>query len=442
MYNPTQKQTKAPESNSSTEQEQVQRALQGLTKGIDLEASARYYGALVRRRVIHQAVDLLRMVMVYSLMDVSLRMTGLWGTVMGWGSLCKSGVRKRLRQCSGWVGGLIVSVLVMGQVALPRANACRFRLIDVTTVSGPGSHKIDWRMHLDFTPTPMGIHGVQLTDGRVGESLTRWQFAPNDVVLADRVYGVSRSLGVLFASLSSFVIRIGWQNLPLTDQAGSAFSIPAWLRILSTDPAAAPAQAHCWVTTPQGRFPLRLIARAIPPDKAARIRQRLRAEAKHKKRAIDERSLLAAGFVMVVSNLPDTWTAADILALYRFRWQIELVFKRLKGLLCFDHLRASDPQLAQLYLLTKILIALVLGQAQWRLALLAPDTYTDPRRPVSQWRLTQLVLAAFRQAVCGCLTWEMVIQHLPSLARYLCDDPRRRQSQLVALFHLEMRCAF
>ena len=110
----------------------------------------------------------------------------------------------------------------------------------------------------------------------------------------------------------------------------------------------------------------------------------------------------------------------------------------MKSILCFDHLRATDPHLAQVYLLSKLLIALLVTEGEWRLALAAPETFQNPDRPVSRWRLTQLALAAFRQSVCGVLTWEQIFEHLPQLDRYLCDEPRRRQSQLAALRNLEM----
>lgn len=425
------------------EEKQVQYAIQRLEKGGNLEESARYSKALQRHRVIQSAHNLLRMTMLYSLTDLSLRMVGLWGTVMGWGSLSKSGVRQRLRQCQEWIGVLIVQVMRMGQVELPQRTGYALEVIDVSNVSQPGSRKIDWRLHLRFDLMRRSIAGVQLTDGKQGETLTRWQFTPDSILLADRIYGVARSLGVLFGAAAFFVIRIGWQNLPLFDREGQRFAIADWLGVLSADPAAPPAQVQLWGHTPQGHFPLRLVARAIPPEKAEKIRQNLRAEAKHKKRQLDERSVLAAGFVMVVSNLPDSaWTASDILALYRLRWQIELVFKRLKSLLHFDHLRATDPQLAQVYLLTKILIALLLGEAQWRFALAAGETFVDPQRPLSFWRLTQLLLEAFRQSVCGSLSPHLIDQHLPQLKRYLCDEPRRRQRQLASLPDLGMLCGF
>jgi hypothetical protein len=387
---------------------------------------------------------LLRLVMVYALTDYSLRMVGLWGTVMEWGSLSKSGVRKRLQNCQKWIGILIVLVLRAGKLSVPKHADMRVRLMDASVISKPGSRKGDWRLHLSFDLSAGRIDDVQLTTIKEGETLTRWQFEANEICLADRCYGVLRSLGVVLGAGAYFVIRVGWQNLPMQDREGRPFSVSNWLRVQSNDPAAQPAQTQVWVRTPQGRFPIRLIARAIPPEKVERLRQNMQTEAKRKHRCLDERSLLAAGFVMVVSNLPaPNWSAGQILDLYRFRWQIELVFKRLKSLLTLDHLRVTiDPGLAQVYLLTKILIALLLGELQWRFVLADPDTFQDPDHPVSLWRFTQLLYDAFRQTLMGHLSWELIQSHWPRLKRYLGDDPRHRRSQFADRSFLEMLCGF
>jgi hypothetical protein len=418
------------ESLSEQSAQQVQNSLTLLEKRVDLEGSAQYSGALVRRRVIRTAMDLLRMLMVYCLTEYSLNMVGVWGTAKGWGSLCKSGVRKRLRGCQTWIGVLIVQVLIAGQLSLPRFAGTRVRVFDASSIHQPGERKAQWRLHLGFDLSLGRMDDVKLTSYKVGESLTHWQFTQGEIILADRIYGVARSLGVIFGALAYFVIRIGWQNLPVRDEAGRPFSLSDWLQVQSSDPSAPPAQVRVWVKTPQGRFPIRVVARAIPPEKAVRMRKNLQAEAKRQHRRLDERSLLAAGFVMVASNLPElTWSARQILELYRFRWQIELVFKRLKSLLLLDHLRVTtDPALAQTYLLTKILVALLLGELQWRLALAHPETFDDPDRPVSLWRLTQLLYETFRQAMIGSLTRDLIEKHWVQLHRYLRDEPRQRKS--------------
>jgi hypothetical protein len=90
---------------------------------------------------------------------------------------------------------------------------------------------------------------------------------------------------------------------------------------------------------------------------------RLRHEARRKGHDPDARSLGAAHFVSVITDLPArALPATQALELYRLRWQIELFFKRLKSLLHIDRLRAKGPELARSYLYAKLLGALLVDE--------------------------------------------------------------------------------
>ncbi len=406
------------------------KGLQKITGRVDLEGTARYSKAFLRAREIQSAFDLLRYVFMYSLQDYSMQQVGLWGTVMGLGSLCKSAVRKRLCNCRVWLGMLIMLLLCQQNLRIVRRTGVRVRLFDTTKISAPGSATTEWNLHVGLDLGRLSMDALELTDCHSGETLTRWAFQPGEICLADRSYGVLRSLGVVLAAAAWFVIRIGWQNLPLQHQDGTPFDLIAWLRVQSPDPAATPGQAQVWVSVPQGRFPIRLITRAIPPEKAARLRKNMLAEAKHKHRQIDERSLLAVGFVMVVSNLPDPiWSAREILDLYRLRWQVELFFKRLKSILQLDHLRTHDAELAQVYLLAKILAALILGEVQMHFWQHYPQTLLTTNPAINHWRVTQLCFDALRDQIRGDFSLSRIFQHLDQCQRYLSDGQRKRINQ-------------
>ena len=86
-------------------------------------------------------------------------------------------------------------------------------------------------------------------------------------------------------------------------------------------------------------LPLRLIVQRKTPEATEATRLALRRAAIKKGKKLDPRSLIAAEFMIVVTSLPGKgYTAKDILAVYRLRWQIELAFKRLKSLLHIDKL--------------------------------------------------------------------------------------------------------
>ena len=67
-----------------------------------------------------------------------------------------------------------------------------------------------------------------------------------------------------------------------------------------------------------------------------------------------------AHYVMVFTTLRGSeMGAAEVLEYYRFRWQIELVFKRLKSLLAVGHLPKHDERSSRAWLYGKLLVALL-----------------------------------------------------------------------------------
>jgi IS4 transposase len=57
-------------------------------------------------------------------------------------------------------------------------------------------------------------------------------------------------------------------------------------------------------------------------------------------KALQLLTVCATGYLMLLTSLPAEVPAAEVLASYRMRWQVELAFKRLKSLLRLDRLPA------------------------------------------------------------------------------------------------------
>lgn len=77
-----------------------------LASRVSLDEMARKSGALVRKRVVQNASELLRLVLAYALGDLSLCLVGAWWPLVGSGRLSKTAVRQRLRHCVLWLGQL------------------------------------------------------------------------------------------------------------------------------------------------------------------------------------------------------------------------------------------------------------------------------------------------------------------------------------------------
>jgi hypothetical protein len=393
--------------------------------GIDLESTAKETKTIQRKREISSAKDLLRLILFYATSNWSLRLVGAWALLNGIGHLSDVAILKRLRNSKKWIGKLVVMIMQKRITALKRMSGVRLRVVDATTICIPGSKSTDWRIHLSFDLGNLCLDGLEITDKYGGESLARFEAQNNEIFVADGAYPFASGMASVLNAGAGLIVRINWRNVPVRGPDGQRFEIIPWLKTLSTL-----SEKLIWMNTPQGWFQFRLIAAPIPPDKLEEARRRTRLRHQRKQKSLNENTLLAAGFVLLLTNLSaETWSGRLVLALYRMRWQIELYIKRLKSLLEFDHLRAKDPKVVQTYLLAKILIALMVDQMTKQVSLQYPDWFNSIERPVSIYRMTTLFHDAFRLIIAG--SWiSSLKQFFHLMQRYLRDSPRSRPQQL------------
>lgn len=339
----------------------------------ELERSAREFGALRRRRGVSRASDLLRLILAYSL-GLSLRQTAAWAAESKVAEISDVAVMKRLRGAADWVGHLLACMLAERAPVPSRAPGSRLRLVDATSISSPGSRGTDWRIHCGFDLARLCIDGVELTDQRTGENLGRVRLAADDIVVADRGYARWSGLHAARQANAHFIVRTGWSALVITDQDGTQADLLGLLRGL---PEARPGDFDLFVRSTSRRnpaVPIRLIAVRKSEPAAEASRKDALNRAARKMNEIDLRTLEAAGYVILVTSLPrENYSAENVLEIYRFRWQIELAFKRMKSLLQLGDLPSHDPPLARTFLLAKLLAAVVI------------DNYTEQFLSFSPW---------------------------------------------------------
>jgi hypothetical protein len=327
----------------------------------ELEASARSLGAMQRRRAVDSASTLLRLALVWGYCGYSLRQTAAWAEAAEVASLSDVALLKRFRKTPDWLGHLLARKLADRVSEFPSSQS-HLRLIDTTTVSAPGSAGTDWRVHLEFDLGAMSISGVELTSAQAGESLSRHEFAPGDWVIADRGYARRPGLVHVVESGGQFIVRLNSASVPLQQRGGEPFDLLAALRGL---PDAAPEAFDVEIPAdPRRNLPalaVRLVALRKSEEAAEQARKKALTKASKRGTKIQPRTLELCGYVLVITSDTDK-SAEQILEIYRFRWQIELVFKRLKSLLEIDQLPVKDPDLARTYLLSKLLAALLLEE--------------------------------------------------------------------------------
>lgn len=330
----------------------------------DLAQSAFTYGALLRKRQdgFSDAETLLRVLLGYAC-DQSLRLTAAWASAADLAHVVDTSLLYRFENCSAWLRHLLGTLLLPAQETLP-STLGRIRLVDASMLSRPGSTAADWRVHLGFDLVRHQLTEIILTDPHQGETLTHQTYAPGELVIADRGYSTRANIATVAAAEAHLLVRLTWQNLPLQTRDGQPCDVvTAWRTLAYGETAAWEVQ-----TTPTKELPAirgQLVITRLPEMQALAARvKRQRAAKKQARRGgrLDPRTLEASEYVLLFTTLPNVVTPEQVQALYRLRWQIELVFKRLKSLLHLDTLPAKTERLARSWVYAKLLIAVLLDR--------------------------------------------------------------------------------
>jgi Transposase DDE domain len=327
----------------------------------DLEHSARQANALRRCRNVPDAAALMRMALAYALSDLSLKDVAAWASTLEVAEITGPGLFYRLREAEAWLERVLAQLL---SEQAPRAvGGWPVRVVDATVLNGPGAPRtgqpsVQWRAHVLINPATGAFDRVELTGDSEGEKLARHPLAKGELILGDRAYGTARGLHAARQTESHVVVRFNPATLRTCDTGRRRL-------LLQTKEAQVPAV---------GALEFDLLIPVPPPaTRSHKPWDSAKAIAWLGARAIAARTRTAA-VIWILTTLPAIHLAAvDAMALYRLRWQIELLFKRLKSLLHLDSLPSRRGPTAKSWMLAR-LIAAALAQR-----------LVQPSGPLSPW---------------------------------------------------------
>jgi Transposase DDE domain len=326
---------------------------------VALEASARETKAFMRPREIRNAVDLLRIVLAYCLGDGGLRLTAAWASAVGLVDISNVALLQRLRRCGDWLAVLIGGLLAQ---AVPEASAGRMiRIIDGTAVpkAGAAAKKQSelWRIHSAFDLPGERFGHFELTDQEEGETFDRIPVIKGEIRIGDRAYLQPDRIAAVLDKGGDVIVRAGWRAR-WRDANGDPVDLIVQLR----KAAGGLVDQPIWLARHHGApLALRLVGVKKPEQAAATARRKACREAQREGRQLSKHTLEAADWVILVTSLAAAqFTSADILALYRLRWRIELGFKRLKSLVGLKGPPGFNERSARPYILAHLLMILLL----------------------------------------------------------------------------------
>lgn len=316
--------------------------------------AARRTGALLRTRRFDGPATLLRVLLIHLVDGCSLRETAVRADAGGLAKVSDVALLGRLRGSGEWFRWMVEQMSRrLSSASLEVLPGKRVRLVDASVVCEPGATGSTWRLHYMIDLSTLACEQVQVTLPDEGETLTRFAVRAGDVLMADRGLAHRRGIRHVVEHEGDVIVRMNLVSVPLEDAKGRALELLPRLRKLAI------GQARAWpavMRDEHGTIAVRVCALKKSAEQTRKSQDKVRQIASKKGRELQPDTLEAAGYVVVLTTLPDV-RPAQILELYRHRWQIELAFKRLKSLLHLGHLKKTDPVGAKAWLQGKLFVA-------------------------------------------------------------------------------------
>ena len=317
-------------------------------------------GAVKRLRGFPSADVLLRMLMLHVARGYSLRETVVRAKLADWTDISDVALLKRLRKSEEWLRSLCEELL-RENVAyrLGEAMSRTIRIVDGTIVREPGKTGSQWRILYSIRLPSLVCDFFELTatigEGS-GESLSRLPVGPDELILADAGYCSVAGIEYVLRQGADVLVRVNPQSFVAYSASGRRLSLLSRLRTLSKV-----GQVGEWRVVLHGQgswFTGRLCAIRKSDCAIQQAHRRLQRRASKKQMITRPETLEFAKYVMVFTT-SSSGSTADVLRSYRMRWQIELVFKRLKSLAQLGHLPKHDDRSSRAWLYGKLLVTLL-----------------------------------------------------------------------------------
>ncbi|HXR65588.1 MAG TPA: transposase [Ktedonobacteraceae bacterium] len=416
------------------------------------EEQAQALKAWQRAREIRNASDLLRGLLAYIYTAHSFAHGSMWSLVIGLGDVSANGWRKRLRQANAWGQWLLQELLSSSSTLAPwmvREGWGRILLLDGTHLTCRGPKGMVYRVHTAFDLLAGRLTQLKVTNKHVAERLEIFDIQAGDLLISDAINSLRERVAWVKGKGADLVVRFNQTAMPLEEKDGTSISVLAWLKSLRA-PSGRVCRREVWISHEGKRFCIRLIGLRLTAEQRLRVQRKKKREASKRQKNLSADTLYLAGWLLVVTTLPsESWSDQQVLSLYRSRWHIELIFKRIKQLLSLHRLRCTTAATA-LPTLVFLLLGWALAEEEGSAVRLAmreamqsthqmeeapswsPQEPTSSwwhvgqSGPLSEWMLAEITVDLLCQQIRGSYTAARYRACLPHLQRFLGSGHRKR----------------
>ncbi len=320
--------------------------------------------AIVRRRDIKDPNDLMMLVLFHLLTGCSLIEVSEISKLAKLGNISDVAFMKRFANCNEWFIWILDAIQKSSkggiQYELPdKLKKYRILAVDASDVAEKGASNRIFRLHFALDIVRMQAVLYKITGNNVGEHLRNFDFSPQDLVLADRVYSNTTGIEYCLSKGCEFIARMRPNSFKPYDSEGNAIDLLSIMKDQEVGDINAFAKKERGENAGK-MYPVRICFKKKSADALESTRKKLKRKESKKQMSISASTYTFNEYIVLATSLEEDISAEDVLELYRFRWQVELYFKRLKSILGYGELPKKSEKSIYSWLNGKLMIALLI----------------------------------------------------------------------------------
>jgi hypothetical protein len=319
-------------------------------------------GIIKRKREFQSGSDLMLIWLFHLINGCSRREVRTAAKELHIGDFSDVAFMKKFGKCGEWfreINAELSECSVAGYQKPSYLEKNRVLGADASDILSNGSKTQKYRLHYAIDIFKMCCVKNKVTTQNIGETLKNFAFAKGDLVIADRIYGTVNGIAHCIKSGADFILRLRTNCFAFYDENHSRVDIIKAFTELKGEEC---ADVFGFVKDADTKtfIPVRICAKRKSEDAIVQSREKLKRRAINKQHKLQPKTEIFNDYILVVTSLPCDISPTDILETYRYRWQIEMYFKRLKSILGIGDMPKKHETSSRAWIDGKIMVSLLI----------------------------------------------------------------------------------
>lgn len=320
--------------------------------------------AIVRKRDIKDPNDLMMLVLFHLLTGCSLIEVSEISKLAKLGDISDVAFMKRFGNCGDWFKWILTKIQettdgIIEYNVPEKLKKYRILAVDASDVAEKGTSGRIFRLHFALDIIHMHAALYNITSNSVGEHLRNYELTEGDLVIADRIYSSISGIEYCLERKSQYLIRMRTNSFKPYNAQGTPLD---FLEMMTGQES---GEMKVYAKKERGDdkgklIPVRICFKRKSEEALENTRKKLKKKESKKQKSISPAAYTFNEYIVLATSLDDSISANEILELYRYRWQAELYFKRLKSILDYGEMPKKSEKSIFAWLNGKLMIALLI----------------------------------------------------------------------------------